>query len=126
VLENVIHSALVVSGGPEILATDLHLNPPSLPTPAPASAPAAPAVVASGDPLAALDRALLTLYEHNLPDLHAQLEAAVMRTAFNYCHRNQLQTARLLGISRNIVRARLLQLGEIAGGSRSGESPPPA
>ena len=128
-LENVIHSALVVSAGPEILATDLNLSPPStpqhLPAPTPARSATAPVAI-SGDPLATLERALLALYDHNLPDLHAQLEAAVMRTAFNYCHRNQLQTARLLGISRNIVRARLLQLGEIAGGARSGELPPPA
>ena len=31
-----------------------------------------------------------------------------MRTAFAFCDRNQLQTARLLGISRNVVRARLM------------------
>lgn len=36
-----------------------------------------------------------------------------MRTAYKYCQNNQLQTARLLGISRNIVRARLIQYGEL-------------
>jgi hypothetical protein len=46
-----------------------------------------------------------------------------MRTAFEYCHRNQLQTARLLGISRNIVRARLLQCGELTGKPRTPDSP---
>jgi hypothetical protein len=34
-----------------------------------------------------------------------------MRTAFEYCEGNQMQTARLLGISRNIVRDRLLRYG---------------
>jgi sigma-54-specific transcriptional regulator len=123
-LENVIHSALVVSSGPEILAADLHLTP-SVPSP-PATTTAAPPPTADADGLGALEQALLALYDRNLPDLHGQLEAAIMRTAFTYCHRNQLQTARLLGISRNIVRARLLQLGEIAGGSRGGELPPHA
>jgi sigma-54-specific transcriptional regulator len=41
-----------------------------------------------------------------------------MRAAYQYCHRNQLQTARLLGISRNVVRARLIELGEIPAGPR--------
>jgi sigma-54-specific transcriptional regulator len=117
-LENVIHSALVVSGGPEILASDLHLNP------APATVSSEP--VASSEPLAVLEQVLAAVYERNLPDLHSRLEAAIMRTAFSYCHRNQLQTARLLGISRNIVRARLLQLGEIAGGPRTTGALPPA
>jgi DNA-binding protein Fis len=27
-----------------------------------------------------------------------------MRAAFAYCDRNQVQTARLLGVSRNIIR----------------------
>jgi transcriptional regulator with AAA-type ATPase domain len=38
--------------------------------------------------------------------------------AFRYCHKNQLQTARLLGVSRNVVRARLLEAGELAGAGR--------
>ena len=53
-----------------------------------------------------------------------------MRAAYRYCHNNQLQTARLLGVSRNVVRARLIQFGEIAGslragGERKGSEPPP-
>jgi len=44
-----------------------------------------------------------------------------MRTAYEYCYRNQLETARLLGISRNIVRARLQQCGEL-GGKKRGRS----
>jgi sigma-54-specific transcriptional regulator len=53
--------------------------------------------------------------------LHSLIEDAVIRTAYNFCHRNQVQTARLLGISRNIVRARLAQCGEIT----SSRSHPP-
>ena len=47
-----------------------------------------------------------------------------MRTAFEYCHRNQLETARLLGISRNIVRARLLQCGELTSKRRTRDAFP--
>ena len=61
------------------------------------------------------------LFDRNLPDLHAQVEACLFKTAYRTCHRNQLQTARLLGISRNVVRARLIELGEIPGGDRRGE-----
>jgi hypothetical protein len=44
----------------------------------------------------------------------------VMRTAYSYCDRNQLETARLLGISRNVVRARLIQYGDLKGPLRPG------
>ena len=64
----------------------------------------------------ALEGALLRLFDEGEADLHARIEETVMRAAFAYCDRNQLQTARLLGISRNIVRARLLQAGEIGAG----------
>jgi sigma-54-specific transcriptional regulator len=47
-----------------------------------------------------------------------------MRTAYEYCHRNQLETARLLGISRNIVRACLVQCGELTGKRRTRNAPP--
>jgi sigma-54-specific transcriptional regulator len=60
-----------------------------------------------------LQDALLALFEDGRPGLYAEIEAAVIKTAYEFCHRNQLQTARLLGISRNIVRARLIQCGEL-------------
>jgi sigma-54 dependent transcriptional regulator len=113
-LENVIHSALLVSQGGRIEATDLQIAAPV--------ARATEAAEPAADPMAALERALVALFDGNLPDLHARIEASLMRAAYSYCHRNQLQTARLLGISRNIVRARLLQLGEIQGGTRSSEA----
>jgi sigma-54-specific transcriptional regulator len=113
-LENVIHSALLVSQGDQITAESLHIRPAD-PTPITAHGqlPAGP-----GDPAGALKRSLLALFDQNLPGLHAQIEETLMRTAFEYCHRNQLQTARLLGISRNIVRARLIQIGELSVGAR--------
>ncbi|HEY0709497.1 MAG TPA: sigma-54 dependent transcriptional regulator [Polyangia bacterium] len=105
-LENVIHSALLLCQGDEIAAEDLRLGGPSAVT---------REVPVVHDPLTNLEGALVALFEQNLPDLHARVEGALMKAAYTYCHRNQLQTARLLGISRNIVRARLIQLGEIAG-----------
>jgi sigma-54-specific transcriptional regulator len=107
-LENVIHAALLVSPGDRLNAEALQLG-------------ASPArALAIADPDAPLRRALGDLFDRNLPDLHAHVERVLMRAAFEYCHRNQLQTARLLGISRNVVRARLIQIGEI--GTRGGTS----
>jgi sigma-54-specific transcriptional regulator len=63
--------------------------------------------------MAALDAALIQLFEHPPANLYACIEEAVIRAAYRYCHRNQLQTARLLAISRNVVRARLIQYGEL-------------
>jgi sigma-54-specific transcriptional regulator len=119
-LENVVHSALLVSQGGHIEANDLQLAAPL------ARTAERGAGASAGEPLAKLEHALLALFDRNLPDLHARIEATLMRAAYGYCHRNQLQTARLLGVSRNIVRARLIQLGEIQGGSRGEESNEPA
>jgi DNA-binding protein Fis len=38
----------------------------------------------------------------------------VMRVAFDFCYRNQIQAARLLGISRNVLRARLIRAKQIS------------
>jgi sigma-54-specific transcriptional regulator len=102
-LENVIHSALLVARGPAVQADDLPLR----------DLPPRAAAAAAPDPLEALRTAMVALFERNLPDLHGRVEETLFRAAYRYCHRNQLQTARLLGISRNVVRARLLELGEL-------------
>ena len=60
-----------------------------------------------------LEAALTALFEQNRPDLYEHIEETVFRTAYRFCHGNQLQTGRLLGISRNIVRARLEKIGEL-------------
>jgi sigma-54-specific transcriptional regulator len=109
-LENVLHSALLVCQsdhlGPE------HLNLSVRPD-------AEQPIEAKADPLGALTRALIALFEEELPQLHDRVEATVIRSAYDYCNRNQLQTARLLGISRNVVRARLIGIGELTSGARA-------
>jgi sigma-54-specific transcriptional regulator len=105
-LENVIHHALLVCRESVVRLEDLRLSSlqPRLVTKAPA------------DPQSVLQDALLKIFEHGHPNLYSEIEAAVMRTAYDFCHRNQLQTARLLGVSRNIVRARLTECGELPNG----------
>ena len=102
-LENVIHHALLVCRNDLVESEDLHLT--QLVTRGPQGA--------SGRDSDALEAALADLFERGLPDLHAHIEERVMRAAFRYCEGNQVQTARMLGISRNIVRARLQKIGEI-------------
>jgi aliphatic sulfonates family ABC transporter substrate-binding protein len=113
-LENAIHHALLVCKGGQITADDLGLSP--------ALVSRARKDLAEADGKSQLDAALGELFEQNLPKLHEYIESAVMRAAYRYCHNNQLQTARLLGVSRNVVRARLIQFGEIQGTLRSSGS----
>ncbi|MET0286512.1 MAG: aliphatic sulfonate ABC transporter substrate-binding protein [Polyangiales bacterium] len=112
-LENVIHHALLVCRDGVVNAADLRLMV------MPSTRSAAPAQPDSS-PRDELARALLAMFEQEPENLHETIEETVFRTAFHYCHKNQLQTARLLGISRNVVRARLMQFGELAGGTRRG------
>jgi sigma-54-specific transcriptional regulator len=105
-LENVIHNAVLLCSGPQISPRDLRLT---------TLQPAVVARPAGGATRSLLDEALLERFEQGGPHLYERIEEAVMRAAYRYCENNQLQTARLLGISRNIVRARLIQFGEIPG-----------
>ncbi|MEY2934737.1 MAG: hypothetical protein RL033_5486, partial [Pseudomonadota bacterium] len=104
-LENALHHALLVCQRGAITAEDLGL----------ASAASTRAPQARSGVSAALEAALLALFEQNVPQLHEHVERALLRSAYRYCHENQLQTARLLGMSRNVVRARLIQYGQLHG-----------
>jgi DNA-binding NtrC family response regulator/ABC-type nitrate/sulfonate/bicarbonate transport system substrate-binding protein len=116
-LENVIHHALLVCKGKRIVQADLRLT--SLPTRI-----AINTLSSGSEPSEALATELRRLFETEAPDLYAAIERVIFRTAFEFSEQNQLQTARLLGISRNIVRARLLELGEIGQSSRPPASKP--
>jgi sigma-54 dependent transcriptional regulator len=117
-LENVIHHALIVCDGDAVRPSDLALT--NLRAIGQSGTNNHPDTRASGEDQ--LRNALLTLFTEEPSRLHGLIEDTVIRTAYNFCHRNQVQTARLLGISRNIVRARLSQCGELA----SSRSHPPA
>ncbi|MFU8787464.1 MAG: sigma-54 interaction domain-containing protein [Methylobacter sp.] len=54
-----------------------------------------------------LESALQRLCEQAPPKLFDIIEETVIRTAFQFCEGNQVQTARLLGISRNVLRHKL-------------------
>jgi sigma-54-specific transcriptional regulator len=54
-----------------------------------------------------LESSLLKLLEQAPPNLFEIIEETVIRTAFEFCDENQVQTARLLDISRNVLRHKL-------------------
>ncbi len=121
-LENAVHHALLVCRGGVISAEDVRVTTPSAPRLRPTSL--ATSRNSDGEGAGSLETAFRSLFESGIENLHEHVEHTLLRTAYNHCERNQLQTARLLGISRNIVRARLIQCGELSGQVRS--TPPPS
>lgn len=117
-LENVIHRALLVSNGKVI--TPLDLNLPIIPSVSVdlnvlknahiSNVPENEIRNVSND---SLDTALQTLFNQNIPDLYELINSKVILQAFEFCNQNQVQTAKLLGISRNVLRAQLKHLGVI-------------
>jgi len=118
-LENAIHHALLVSEQGRIEPGDLCLSDVGdsepLPTPAPSSS--APPV------WAALEQALHAALQARLPHLHLRVEETLFATAFRHSRENQLETARVLGISRNVVRTRLARHGLLATPDRTSSTP---
>ncbi|MDO9106268.1 MAG: sigma-54 dependent transcriptional regulator [Methylovulum sp.] len=109
-LENVIHHALLVCKNGKVTAVDLHLNPDF----GMSSHHGNSASVGTPSTLKSLENALAALYEHPADNLFDTIEEAIIRTAYAYCESNQVQTGRLLGISRNILRHRLKRYGYLA------------
>jgi sigma-54-specific transcriptional regulator len=99
-LENVIHVALIMSESGVIDAPGLRLRGTYSGTAGGAQ-----------DELSALDAALQRLLQSERQDVYETVERQLVTGAFRFCDRNQVQTARRLGISRNIVRAQLKRFG---------------
>lgn len=103
-LENAIHRALLVCPGSRLRAEDLKLSGVRAQAPVPQIS------------TTSLESALRNLYERSPPKLFELIEEAVVRTAFEFCEENQVQTARLLDISRNVLRHRLALYGMLPNG----------
>jgi sigma-54-specific transcriptional regulator len=106
-LENVIYRAVLTCHNGRIELDDVPIDSAKDAT---ATVPTLPTVEEQAN-TAALKRALNDLYEAGAPNLFDCIDSTVINTAFEFCHRNQSETARMLGISRNILRARLQQIG---------------
>ncbi|MDR7331700.1 sigma 54-interacting transcriptional regulator [Roseateles asaccharophilus] len=103
-LENVIHYALIICRDGRIAREDLQLHAVARPTPF-AAAPT------GGDEPEALERVFERLFDEAPHELHARVESALIRAAYRHCHHNQVHTAALLGITRNVLRTHLKRQG---------------
>lgn len=111
-LENKIHQSLIVCAGTEITPADLGLSPVPRSPKSTALLEVPPAEGAEGA-WAAFEGALRNLIPYANGDLHARVESALMLAAFHHSGRNQLETARVLGLTRHIARARLIEHGQL-------------
>ena len=107
-LENAIHHALLVCSNQLIEPADLQLSS-LLKEPRPGSF----SVQKDRQEEDLLQYVLEQLFEQQQGNVHAHLEDQLFRAAYRYSQYNQVHTASLLGLSRNIVRARLIELGEL-------------
>jgi sigma-54-specific transcriptional regulator len=62
---------------------------------------------------------LQPLFDAELAALYALVEKTLVQRAFEHCDNNQVRTAHLLGISRNVLRALLKRYGFLAATGRT-------
>ncbi|MEJ4044273.1 sigma-54-dependent Fis family transcriptional regulator [Erwinia sp. SLM-02] len=98
-LENTLHNAVLLSREPVIAPEQLRLNPVAI-DPQPASE-------------LALDRFLRQQLNVDSGQIYQRVLDSLVRNAFELSDGNQLQTAALLGVSRNTLRTHLGHLGLI-------------
>lgn len=116
-LENVIHHTLLICRDGLIRADDLHLSNLRLER----GEELARGVPASGAAEHLLQQAFQRLFEEQGENLHGRVEDALLRAAYRFCHGNQVHTANLLGLSRNVTRTRLIAIGELVVNKRGGQ-----
>ncbi|SDK11062.1 sigma-54 specific transcriptional regulator [Methylophilus rhizosphaerae] len=120
-LENVIHRAVLVSTSDTLSPKDLNLPKLSLNTQhAPSEDDRHVSIVANKisfeqqSTLYKLENVLEELFEQAPDNLYELINGSTVRKAYEHSKNNQVHTAKLLGISRNILRARLKELNLIA------------
>ena len=115
-LENVIHHTLLICRNGVIERDDLRLSNLRI------ERPDDHHNSADDSPEALLEQAFQKLFAQQAGALHEKVEDALLRAAYRFCHYNQVHTARLLGLSRNVTRALLIRIGELVVNKRQ---PPP-
>lgn len=106
-LENVIHHSLLICKNNVVKSEDLQLS--SIQLHRQKNEHQRQQAVESD----LLNEALVQLFESGKEDLYDHFQDTLVRAAYHHCHNNQVQTAKLLGVSRNIVRAKLIKMGAI-------------
>ncbi len=101
-LENAVHRALLVCPGNRLRPEDFKLSGIKVHGQAPSIS------------TSSLEASLQNLFEQSPPKLFEIIEETIIRSAFEYCEENQVQTARMLDISRNILRHKLSLYGMLS------------
>jgi sigma-54-specific transcriptional regulator len=105
-LENVVHNALVTTASEVLTRADVQLS--------------LPVDVRTDQPCVAkaLRAPFNALFEAGVPGLFERVTDALIRSAYDHCGGNQVQAAKTLGISRNVLRGHLARLAVIPPRSR--------
>jgi sigma-54 dependent transcriptional regulator len=107
-LENVIHYGLIMSTSGTLEADDLRLPQMQMQM---ETQTATARYGTQGDVFDVVGASLRRLLQSDSPAIHQAVERLLLVTAFEHCDRNQVRTAKRLGLSRNIVRAQLKRHG---------------
>ncbi len=116
-LENVVHFALLTATDGVIRPQDLRFASIRVPSAAPAVPVALAAQASAPNETSLVDELIAPLerlFRTPTPELLPKLEEMIVRRAFAYCGGNQVHSAKLLGISRNVLRTHLKRFGLIA------------
>jgi DNA-binding NtrC family response regulator len=105
-LENLLHFALLMASGAEIQPEHLKVREWSVP-----DAPVTADAQASADPLEAIASQLRRAFLNPTDTLYDDLERLIVTETYQHCGNNQVQSAALLGISRNVLRTLLKRHG---------------
>jgi len=117
-LENVIHHTLLICRDGIIQSEDLRMSNMRI-----ERQDDVPAADQSCEAL--LERAFQKLFEESAGALHEKVEHTLLRAAYRFCHYNQVHTANLLGLSRNVIRTQLINIGELTVNKRRPPEPKP-
>jgi sigma-54-specific transcriptional regulator len=115
-LENVIHYGLIMSVTGVLEAEDLRV-PQAAAEHVERSNGGDDRAVVAGDEFDVVGAGLRRLLQSDREAIHHSVERLLLLTAFEHCDRNQVRTAKRLGLSRNIVRAQLKRHGLLGQGS---------
>ena len=105
-LENVIHHTLLICKDSVIHSDDLRLSNLRIDRHAEPHG-------TDQSALGLLEYAMQQLFEEQVGNVHEQVQRTLLGAAYRFCHHNQVHTAELLGLSRNVTRTLLINLGEL-------------
>jgi DNA-binding NtrC family response regulator len=133
-LENVIHFALLISSAAEILPEHLKVTggwgaPGSGVSHSMAASSALGATPDEPAPLAVIAAQLRRSFAQPGTSLFDELERLIVAEAYQHCRHNQVQSAILLGVTRNVLRTMLKRHGLLQDAAltpENGENPNPA